>query len=78
MAGLTQAQYQTQLDGWFDVMTKLQNGEEARRGDRVWKSSELSQVRDNIDWLEKKIADKANSPDGSGNFSVIGGVPTDQ
>ena len=74
----TQTEYQTQLDGWFDVLTKIQNGEEARRGDRVWKSSEVKEVRETIDWLEKKIKDLANSPDGSGNFTVTGGVPTDQ
>lgn len=69
--------YQTQLDGWFDVLTKLQNGQEARRGDRVLKLSDLKEVRETVDWLEGKVKDLSRG-DGSGDITPRSIIPIDE
>ncbi len=75
MAGVTLAQAQARLDGALGLVEKLENGEEARRGDRVLKYSDLDSVLKSVDFWDKRVKDLTNSPDG--NFTVRGGVPTD-
>ena len=78
MAGLTQAQYETQLSGWYDVMTKIQNGEEVRRGDRVLKLSDLKEVRETIDWLETKIKSFEQGETGNNDITPRSMIPIDE
>jgi len=73
----TSAELQTQLDGWYASLAKIQNGEEARRGDRVLKYADLKEVRETIDWLEAKIK-SLSIGDGSGDITPKSIVPIDE
>ena len=76
MAGITLAQAEARLTGALSLVEKLENGEEARRGDRVLKYSDLSTVLESVEFWERKVRElSANS---SGGLTVIGGVPTDE
>lgn len=75
MAGITLAQAEARLAGALSLVEKLENGEEARRGDRVLKYSDLDSVLKSVDFWQKKV--KELDSDSGGNLTIRGGVPTD-
>jgi len=60
----TAAEIQAQLDGWYEALAKLQTGQEYTiggiRNGRQLKRADLPEVRNTIDWLEKKLAEVNN------------------
>ena len=60
----TVAQIQAQLDGWYIALEALQKGQEYTiggiRNGRQLKRADLPEVRNTIDWLEKKLAEANN------------------
>jgi len=56
---MTEAEIQTQLAGWYEALQKLQTGQEYTiggiRNGRQLKRADLPEVRNTIDWLERKL-----------------------
>jgi len=76
MAGITAAQAETKLAEYLALETKIMSGQEARQGDRVLKYSDLSEVREGIQYWNSKCKE-LGSGDGSGNIQPKSMVPID-
>jgi hypothetical protein len=61
---MTLAEIDTQLAGWYEALQKLQAGQEYTiggiRNGRQLKRADLPEVRNTIDWLERKRTEAAN------------------
>lgn len=58
---MTETEIRSQLSGWYSALEKLQSGQEYTiggiRNGRQLKRSDLPEVRNTIDWLEKKLVE---------------------
>jgi hypothetical protein len=54
MSGITLEQAQEKLAGWLDADTRLQSNQEVRHDGRVLRRSDAMEVRNNIDYWDKK------------------------
>jgi hypothetical protein len=66
MAGLTLAQAEARLTAWMEADASLQTEQEVRFGDRMLKRADAAEVRNNIDFWQKKCQELSASSTESG------------
>lgn len=59
MAGLDLATAETKLAQWLEIDTQLQQGQQVRFNDRWLTRADAEQVRNNIDYWNKKCQEAA-------------------
>lgn len=73
MATITLAMVQSQITGWWNTLTQLQQGKSVRIGDRTWTAEDIDKIMAIIEKLEAKERElEANT---SGGISVRGAYP---
>jgi hypothetical protein len=71
MAGLTLAQAEARLAGWLDVDTQLQAGQTVKFNERLLTRADAEQVRNNIDYWQKKCQELSQAETGRGRSRTV-------
>lgn len=64
MAGLTLQQAEEKLNGWLDADTKIMSGQTVKFNDRLITRADAVEVRNNIDYWQKKCIELENKEQG--------------
>ena len=71
MSGITLEQAQAKLAGWLDSDTRLQSNQEVRHDGRVLRRSDAMEVRNNIDYWDKKCKELEAAGNAAGRSRTV-------
>lgn len=71
MAGLTLADAETRLAGWLAADTELQSGQTVKYNDRLLTRADAAEVRNNIDYWQKKCTELEAATAGRGRSRTV-------
>lgn len=71
MAGLTLQDAEARLAGWLAADAKLQAGQTVKYNDRLWTGADAAEIRNNIDYWQKKCQELSVSESGRGRSRVV-------
>lgn len=71
MAGLTLLQAEAKLAEWMAADTDLQNGQQVKFGERFLTRADALEVRNNIDYWEKKVQEINAKETGGGRSRTV-------
>ena len=71
MAGLTLAQAESRLAGWLSADNELQTAQTVKFNDRLLTRADAAEVRNNIDYWQKKCQELEASTAGRGRSRTV-------
>jgi hypothetical protein len=71
MAGLTLADAEARLAGWLSADAELQTGQTVKFNDRLLTRADALEVRNNIDYWQKKCQELEASKSGRGRSRTV-------
>ncbi|MDD5587423.1 MAG: DUF6148 family protein [Alphaproteobacteria bacterium] len=71
MSGLTLEQAQAQLLGWLNADTQLQSAQSVRYNERLLTRADAVEVRNNIDYWQKKCQELSAAESGRGRSRTV-------
>lgn len=75
MAGITLAQAEAKLSAWLDAETALQTSQEYTIGRRTVRKADLKEIRETINFWERKVIQLTKAATGGGSIRITGGTP---